>query len=448
MCHRGRARWLSPSYEVALFLGMGLCLLWANMTMAQTQSQSSSDGAGFAQSGAGQSTAQVNQGGEAPPLRGSSGSSFVEAAPYVSVSERYDSNVLFSPQKMYDYVTNIRAGARVQYRDNFAEGALTAGLISEVYARNPGLNYVGTDIHLNANLDNAVGKMIRGLGLTVSDSFMYTPQPPAFVTPEVPASSFIRGIQVARNNTLMNNANILGAYAIAPLVRFNASYSHQMIKFLEQTNRIGALFNTTVQSIMAGPEYRITPSQSIGASYQYQNMSFEPSSGVGVTSSAGVQGIVATWKGALTRELTAEVSPGASLVTSNQGGLQWTARGLLQWSDGRTTAILSYTRGLFPAYFVSASVLISDNVTASFSQRLTSQWTVAAQSDYAHNTSIGQTSFRFDSFGQSVSVNYDLFAGVIVSASVNYNYFIQSSAGSESKFSRETGMLSLRKQWN
>ena len=432
-----------------LLLVLVFNLTCPNGTMAQTTNQTSNGPSGPAPSGAGQTAGQSGDGGVAPPLRGSSGGSFTNIAPYMSVSERYDSNILFTPNKMSDYVTNIRAGARTQYRNDVVDGTLTGGLIGEVYARNPGLNYVGTDANINANLDNAVGWMIRGLGLTVMDSFMYTPQPPAFITPEVPPSSFIRGIQIARNNTLMNNANVMSTYAMSPLAQFNVSYSHQMMKFLDQIERAGALFDTTVQSLTAGPEYHLAPTQSIGASYQYQYMLFEPSGGGGGGgSSAVIHGGGGIWKGAFSRELTAEVSPGIAVVTNNPGDLQWTARALLQWSDGRTTAGLSYTRGLFPSYFINASALISDNVSVSLSKRLNSQWNISAQFDYANNRSLPPADLRFESFGQTVVVNYDLFQGLVVSASLSYNYFVYGTGGAEVSVSRETAMLSLRKQWN
>lgn len=246
----------------------------------------------------------------------------------------------------------------------------------------------------------------------------------------------------------MNNGNIMGRYAITPLVQVNGSYSNQMIKFLDQTASAAALLNTAVQSIETGAEYRMAPTQSIGASYQYQQMSFEPSNGVGAGYISVVHGAMVTWKSSLAREVTVEISPGASFLAGASADLYWTARVLLQWTDGRTTAGLSYSRALVPSLFVGASILISDYVTASVSHRLNSQWSVSAQSDYAHNNSVGQTALQFESLGQSVSVNYDLFAGMVVSASVSYNYFINGSATFESSFSREMALLSLRKQWD
>lgn len=200
---------------------------------------------------------------------------------------------------------------------------------------------------------------------------------------------------------------------------------------------------------MAGPEYHLTPTRSVGVSYQYQHMLFEPSGGSrGGGASAVIHGAGLTWKESFTRELTAEVSPGFSIVNSNSGNPQWTARVLLQWSDGQTTSGLSYTRGLFPSYLIGASALISDNVSASLWRKLNSQWSLTAQFDYAHNLSLPPATLRFESFGQTISLVYDLSQGMVASASVTYNYFSFGTGGAEFIVSRETAMLSLRKQWN
>ena len=447
LCRSLCARVVAQSDVLMVVLVVVLNLTCLNTTMAQTTSQAGDGRSEPVPAGIEPPAGQAGSGGVAPPLRGSSGGSFTNIAPYISVSERYDSNVLFSPNPMSDFVTSIRSGAQAQYRNDAVDTSLTGGVLGEVYARNPGLNYIGTDATLNANLNNVAGRMIRGLGLTVMDSVTYTPQPPAFVTPEVPPNSFMRGIQIGRNNTLTNNATVMSTYAMSPLVRVNVSYSHQMMRFLEQTTRAGSLFDTTVQSIMTGSDYQVAPTQAVGVFYQYQHMLFEPSGG-GQGASSVINGAGLSWRGSFSRELTGEVSPGIAVVSSTPGDIQWTMRALLQWSDGQTTTGLLYTRGLFPSFFIGGSALISDNVSVSFLRRFDHRWSVTSQFDYAHNTALPPGTLSFESFGQTVSVNYDLAQGLAASASVTYNYFIYGHGGSDVTVSRETATLLLRKQWN
>lgn len=178
-------------------------------------------------------------------------------SPYITVAERYDSNVLFLPTDVQqDFVTNISAGARANYQGDLVAGTLRGGFTSEVYALNPGLNYIGANATLNAVLDKAVGKVVHGLGLTLTDTVTYTPQPQAWLTAEVPANSFISGIQTYRNNTLTNVSNALSTYALSPSDDLKASYSYQMIRFFDTGSvvpgAIGGLFNTDVHTFTAG----------------------------------------------------------------------------------------------------------------------------------------------------------------------------------------------------
>lgn len=415
--------------------------------MAQTQSQGSQERPGSAQGGGSQSIGQASPSGEAV-ARGSSGGSSIRVVPTMTVSERYDSNVRLTTPAVSDYVTAIQPGARVEYRDDLVQGTLTGGFRSEVYARNPELNYVGANGSMVANLDNAVGRMVRGLGLRVTDSMMYTPQPLAFVTPEAPESSLFHGIQVGRNNTLTNAAIFQGSYAITPSAQLNASYSHSMRKFLDQpgSGNNGALFNTIIQTFSTGPQYQITPTQLIGASYQYQHFSSEPNTG-GIGAVTVVHGGMVTWKSSLTRELTLSISPGVSLLTSNPDKPRYTMLGSLQWSDGRTTAGLFYVRSVRPGMYINSSNVLSDVVTASLSQNLTSEWSVSAQSSYAANTSIGQTPLRFESFSETGSLNYAFYPGMVATASITYLHFrIEGTQNQE--YDRQIAMVSVRADWN
>lgn len=429
-------------------------LIGASTALAQVQNQPSEDRSRPAPVGAGRPAGVEGQGGTAPSLRGSAGGSSVQVIPMISISGRYDSNVFYSPVKTYDYVTSIRPGARVMYRDDLVEGSLLGNLTSEVYARNPELNYLGVNGTLNLSLDNLAGRLIRGLGLRVMDYVAYTPQAQAFLTPEAPAdSSFLRGIQAYRNNSLMHTANVQGVYAISPLAQFNSGYSYQTMKFFNQTipgvtGVGGTLYNTAVQSVSAGPEYRMTSTQSVGSTYQYTQMVLEPSTGVGASSSFSTHSIMATWRSSFTRELTAEISPGVSLVSNLPQSPQWTMRGLLGWSDGKTTGQVLYSRGIFPSFFQVATVFVSDLVTVSASQVLNSEWSISAASSYAHGRSVGPQSFDSDSLNHTVGVSYIVSPGIVASLSGIFSKFTYGVAGANTQFERQAVTLSLTAEWN
>src|SRR5439155_18344324 len=71
--------------------------------------------------------------------------------PLLSVSERYDSNVFFSPKstleglnaKPEDFVTTVNAQLAVVHSGRLMQGMFLGGTTSEFYVQNPDLNYTG-----------------------------------------------------------------------------------------------------------------------------------------------------------------------------------------------------------------------------------------------------------------------------------------------------------------
>jgi len=429
---------VSPSYLRLSVLVGALVLTGANTMHAQTRT----DGSGQAP-GAGSLQATTTS-GRVP---------FV--VPYASVTERYDSNVLFLPTNAkQDFVTNVAAGARLNYQDDLVTGALRGGFTSEVYARNPGLNYIGTNAALNAVLDKAVGKIVQGLGLTVNDTVTYSPKPQAWLTPEVVENSFISGIQTYRNNTLTNVANALSTYALTPSDDLKASYSYQMIRFYNTTSAVpgafGGLFNTDVHAVTAGAEHHINQLDSLGISYQHQRMSFQPNTG-GPSNGVDVDGATITWRKSLAREWTAVISPGVAVLSTLPGEPQWTMLANLEWRAPMTTTVVSYSRSILPAFFLAGSAMVSDGISLSIFHNLSSQWSVGAQGNYAKSSSVGSMSgnLQFDSYGGRSFLNYTFYPGLMASGTVTWDRFAfgATSAGNLT-VNRQTAALSLVAEWN
>ena len=122
-------------------------------------------------------------------------------------------------------------------------------------------------------------------------------------------------------------------------------------------------------------------------------------------------------------------------------------RGSLQWSDGRTTAGLTYVRGVTPGMVINASNVISNAVTASLSQNLTSEWSVSAQSSYAVNESIGQVPLRFESYSGTGSLNYTFYPGMVATVSITRSHFLIEGPLNR-EFERQIAMVSVRADWN
>jgi hypothetical protein len=396
--------------------------------------------------------------------RGSSGGSYAHITPSITISERYDSNVLFQQDKVHDYVTNISPGVLFEYKDDMIDSSFRVGVSSELYARNPGLNYVGTNATIYGNLDNIAGKFIRGWTLRLTDSIVYTPQMPAFAAPQggnIVAADFVRGIQAYRNNMLTNSVSVQSAYELARNLSLSVLYSHSIIRFLDDSNvdATRLLFNSTSQSLTAGPVYQLSPNDTVSLSYLYQHMAFIPQGGGAATtplisSTTSLQGGIATWRRNLSRTLIAEISPGLSIIEGSRDPA-WTARAQVLWNALPTTLTISYSRGLYPSVFISSGVFLSDVVAASFTHALTSKWSTSGQYSYSVNRLIADASGRdtgaggLDSTGHStgVSLIYRISSSMSAIGSVNHTEFSYEFQGARTTVARDLVTLQLRAEW-
>lgn len=405
--------------------------------------------------------------------RGSAGGSSVRVTPSIAVSERYDSNVLFLPRKFQDYVTNISPSALLVYNNDLIDSSFMGGLSSELYVRNPGLNYVGANAALYANLDNVTGRLIRGWTFRLSDSVLYTPQMPAFAAPQGGSqvgADFVRGIQSYRNNLLTNGVTLQSAYALAPTFSLDVLYSYSMLRFLSDSNSQGTapLFSTDSHTLTAGPTYRLSASDSINLSYQYQHISYSQvtTGGVigGTTTGGGqsvrdIQGAVLTWRSNLTRALSAEIAPGAAIVPGI-GNLQGTIRAQLRWMAGSMISTISYNRGLYPNFVGITGVLVSDVVAVSITQVLGESWSVSGQYSYSSNrllvsssgvgigvVSVNSTAYNSTAHSAGLSVTYSFSPTMRAIGSFAHSEFNYGALAAGSTIGRDVAMLQFSKTW-
>src|SRR5207302_6891172 len=271
--------------------------------------------------------------------------------PSLAVSERYDSNVFFIPgRNVEDYVTNISPQVTVDHKGRLIDGTVRGGATVEPYVKNPGRNYVAANGGVNLNLDNAVSQLVRGAGLRLSDTFYFTPQAPSFVAPGTGSQvseAFVRGIQAARANSFTNAGSAIGSYSLSPRVDLQATYLHQKIHFGTAfvSPTTGQFFNTTFQTVTAGPQLKVSPLDRATLTYQYQQADFSQGGGSGVFHTHGGS---MGWTRAFTPILTANVTGGMTVIEPSnrvqyQGGVS--VEGKFQNTDES----LSYSRGVYPS---------------------------------------------------------------------------------------------------
>ena len=376
--------------------------------------------------------------------------------PSLTIAERYDSNVfLVRGSHLQDYVTTVTPRIVVEHAGRLISGSLTGTLTSETYVRNPGLDYIAPTAAINLNFDSLLAKIDRRAQLTVSDRFAATPQPLAFIGPQtgndVP-DSFVRGIQSSRANTRTNMLMAMGSYALTEAASFQLTYMRSTREFGQTfaTPTVGGFFNTTSQTINAGPQVRVTPFDTFGLNYQYlQSNSTRGTDETSVSSGFSTQGGTVSWNRILTQNLTASAAGGVTVVgRGSTQSVQYLANGQLRWEHQNGYVKLLYSRSIFPSFFIVPTPLLSQVVSLSGSYNLTSHLSATGVVSYALNEAVGPVQLRYESHTESISLNYTITRWLTGIATVRRSDFTTTSGGTEFTFDRNMVMLSLRGTWD
>jgi hypothetical protein len=373
--------------------------------------------------------------------------------PSVTLSERYDSNVYFVPGgNLEDYVTTVSPRLRVEHKGQLVEGTVGGGFTAEAYVKNPGLNYVAGNGLINLNLDGAMSELVRGLGLTISDTFRYTPQMPSFAAPtdggELP-EAFVRGVQTQRANSFSNAGTVAASYSISPLLSFTSTYTDQRIRFgtpvAIPTGGIEAgLIDTTFQTVKSGAVLNVSPIDTVTLHHQYQKATFEKP---GFNGGFSTQGVIAGWTSPVTPIFTAGVTGGV-IAVSGTNDLHFVGSASLLREGQDTDLMLSYTRMVTPSYSVFGVPLLSQLVAATVTHRVTESVSVSLNGKYAINESIPDSSLlKFESYSVMPSVQYKL--NRVVTATVSYTHSMFSATYSSQlrSFDRNVVMLRIFAEW-
>ncbi len=370
--------------------------------------------------------------------------------PFITLSERYDSNVLFGTNPVYDYVTNISPGVRWNIETTNIDGSLTGIMVTERYARNPGLSYIGSSGSIDLGLNRLAGSLIRNWSVRLTDSFMYTPQQPAFMAPEAGnqlTSSLVRGVQAFRNNSISNQGSVVSDLPLSPTISIGATYTNQFLKFFSKDPAVaGGLFNINSNSVSTGPRYRISPNHSVRLDYQYQHMAFS-STGGSALGDITTHGSMLTWSGNLSPLVQFELGGGAALL-SNGSSLQQTGRAQVQYMGRGMTASVSFSRSIVPSYFLAAGALMSDVVSISANYDFSPRWSLTGAYNYSNNKLISSLPLTIVSHGPLGTLTYRVTPDIVAALSVMYFTMDYRSAGTADLVNRETVTFSIRAEWN
>lgn len=380
--------------------------------------------------------------------------------PSISVAERYDSNVYFfgAGANIEDYVTTVTPGVSIEHRGD-VEGNVNLAMTGEYYMKNPGLNYFFPTASAYGNLDKLTKRVDQRWRLQVSESFQYTPRPPGFVAPvpaegiaPVPATQttasadFVRGIQAIRANAIMSTTNISSQYALAPDTNMVGSYTFQYMRFGTPFVAVpgAGFFTTSFHTLSAGPQKDFSEADQGTVTLQYQHIHF--SQGPEFDSTFQTFGATLGWRHKFSKALLARANVGVVQFVPS-AGLQYLGNLEMVWTQQNTTTVASYSRAVFPSFFIAAVPLVSNVLGVTVTHKLAENWTVGGGLNYANNESVSGPTLRFTSYGGTANVTYMFTRTVTMVGSYTYQNFAASYITTNYEFERNVVSLMLRKEW-
>lgn len=368
--------------------------------------------------------------------------------PSISISESYDSNVFFSniPGDKSDFVTTITPAIRKEQRGRLIDWGGSLLLNGNIYAKHPSLNYISVTGSVNATLDNWLAQFVKRTSLSVSDFITYTPQPPAFYSPAATgttaAENFARGIQGVRANSFFNLFTLNGGYTLSTMTSLRANFSHQYMRFGSTFTSPagGGFFNTQFLTAGVGPQFAVTARDNIilQATYTgayYSGTSFE------------LLGATLGWQRKLSQKFSLNLNAGVTKFLGGTQDLQYLGSASLAWQERSTTTTISFSRSVFPSFYVAAAPLISNVATLSVNHLFTEKLTGTASANYAQNEAVSGTQLKFISYFGSAYLNY-LFTKQLIGTAA-YSHFVTDSSfsGQSFNFNRDLFTLTIRYEW-
>ncbi|MEO5955266.1 MAG: hypothetical protein ABIR36_06205 [Nitrospiraceae bacterium] len=381
--------------------------------------------------------------------------------PSVTVGERYDSNVFFAPKtpglKRDDVVTTVAPQVRGLYAGDLYTVNATIGAIGEYYAQNSGLNYVGTNAGIFLDMSRLASRLREGTRLTVSDTYMYTPQPPAFLTGNLEgtgAHPFFTGIQAARVNMQSNTYNANISTPLNRVVNLTGSYASGFIKFGEsKTAQRGTLLNMTYQTYTAGLSAATSAQDTL--SLNFISSEFDS----GFQGSFTTRGGVAGWSHIFSPTVTLTSNAGVSLIDGTVAGGQSTTAATsavapkgnlaLLWKDMTTAVTFTYSVGITPTFIGESQTVLSHVVSFVLTQQMGSpQLLGTAGLNYGHGSQFGSSStpgsaFSFTTYGGVGGVTYKFTPKTFLSLTYGYSNFDQGFGVQGYRFDRHVAQMSI-----
>jgi hypothetical protein len=337
-------------------------------------------------------------------------------------------------------------------KSRLADSLLRAGVNGNAFVYNSDLAFVSTNVFAASDLTRGVSELVRGLRLRISDSFLYTPEMPAFLYgghPEDTADIYAGGIQGSRANTYRNILLAKSDYSLSRSFSLTTNYSFSMFRrgrsdsTSESPDAI-AYFNNTQHAVDIGPTYTFEGGDTLFLKYNYSKGESAPE-GEGPTTSYSFQTIAPEYVTKAVPGWTLSISGGPTLVKQLENKAFLSGKlGLATDYDRRTHVEMWVSREARPSYYETASSLISNNARFNVSYGVTRLVRLTARMNYGYNETIPVKTFAFRTVGGAVALDYSLTQSTTLTLSQEYTYYERTGV---LPYDRIVTMLTLNTAW-
>ncbi len=266
----------------------------------------------------------------------------IRVVPSVSVLERYDSNVFFTPKSLLapgttadDLITTVTPQLNFMQSNSLVKTNLSVGAVVQKFVNNSALDNVGFNGSVGIDLAQAVNRVLpRMRGFRVFGTYQYTPSAPAFGAGGLGAGGggfggggfgtggfgvagpVDSGLLTQRIRTTMFNVGLSNSYSLSPTTDFQTNYTYSQLSFggnLTPTSTTAGqpqttVFDTQTHSISAGPTSKISAIDTLTVKYTFNQMS-QGQFGDFATHSGTVG-----WGRSWTKEWSSSINGGLTLV--------------------------------------------------------------------------------------------------------------------------------------
>ena len=380
-----------------------------------------------------------------------------QVIPSISVGQRYDSNVYFVSKRpgldREDFVSTAVPQVRGYYVGNWFDMNAAAAAIGEYYAKNPTLNYVGANTGLVLSLSKLLDRWWQGATLTASDTYVYSPQAPAFLIGNqsgISTSPFATGFQVGRANVKRNILRTDLAVPLTQTVSLLGSYGNGFNRFgTSDVQQAGVLINSTYQTYSGGFSLRASPQDLFTVQGVNTNFDFSGQASGSFTTRGGIVG----WEHTPTPFLTLQAQAGAMVLQRDLAGvsdaslLAPVGHLALLWKDRTTALTLAYDLGVSPSFQFQAQALRTHVVSVTLTQQTAIPDLLAvANVNYGHGDQIGGsagTSLSYATVMGTGGVVYKFSPETFLGLHYSYSNVDNQFNGTTFAFDRQVVQLSL-----